>query len=337
MPPRSLDAVPRAGIGHWPTPLERCDRVREALGDGCPELWVKREDCSGLALGGNKVRKLDVLLGDALRQGAGRVLTYGALQSNHARQTAAACARLGLGCELVLTRLVDRGDGLYDRNGNRLLDDLLGATVTVLDDPSEVAGAVEAARERAAAAGEVLTEIPPGGTSPLGALGYVAAVEEWTAQSRAAGVRFDHVVVASSTGGTQAGILTGLKRTGAPATQVHGVAVYADAGTTAAAVAALLPPAAAELGMAPVPAEAVHVADEWLGGGYGVPTPAMREAVALFARTEGLLLDPVYSGKAGAALVGMIRSGSFAAGAKVLFVHTGGVPALFAYGDEVLA
>jgi D-cysteine desulfhydrase family pyridoxal phosphate-dependent enzyme len=339
MPPRALTALPKAGLGHWPTPLERCTRLRDALGGvaRCPDIWVKREDASGLAFGGNKVRKLDLIFGAALSEGVDVAVTVGALQSNHARQTAAACRKLGVECELVLTRMVDRHDDLYERSGNVLLDRMLGATVHVVDDATEAARVHDDLVGRLRAEGRQVLEIPFGGSDVNGTLGYVVATEEWSAQARTggAGFGFDRVVTATSTGGTYAGTLVGVKKNGLR-TRVTGICVYADVDASRRAIEPLLAAAAEQLGIgAPAP-DLVDVTDEFLGDGYGIPTDSMREALALFARTEGLLLDPVYSGKAAAGLVAMIRRGELAPSDRVLFLHTGGGPGLFAYGDELL-
>ncbi len=340
MAPRALDAIPRAGLGHWPTPLERCDRLREALGgpDRCPDIWIKRDDCSGLGLGGNKVRKLDFLLGQALLDGIDAIITVGAIQSNHARQTAAACNRLGLRCELVLTRMVARADHEYETSGNVLVNQLLGANTTVVDDASAAAETVTRLQAELVAAGHRVMSIPFGGSDALGTLGYVAATEEWATQASRAGLGFgfDRVVMATSTGGTYAGTLVGVKRSGLR-THVTGVCVFADAPTTEAVVAPLLAGAAEQLGIAPPPPALVDVNDEFLGDGYGIPTAGMVEALALFARTEGIVLDPVYSGKAAAGLIAFVRRGDIPPSERVLFIHTGGSPGLFAYGPSVVA
>jgi D-cysteine desulfhydrase family pyridoxal phosphate-dependent enzyme len=340
MAARPLDAIPRGGLGHWPTPLERCGRLRDALGgpDRCPDIWIKRDDCSGLGLGGNKVRKLDFLLGQAMADGADVVLTRGALQSNHARQTAAACNRLGIGCELVLTTMVDRHDPLYESSGNVLVNQLLGATVHVVP-TAEAAMALLAERYDAlTAAGLGVFDIPFGGSDPLGTLGYVAATEEWAGQAARVGLGFgvDRVIMACSTGGTYAGTLVGVKRSGLKA-HVTGICVYADAATTEAVIKPLLIGAAEMLGIGAPPDALIDVTDEFLGDGYGIPTSGMTEALALFARTEGLILDPVYSGKAAAGLIALIRRGDIPPSERVLFIHTGGSPGLFAYGPEVVA
>lgn len=339
MPVRAIDAVPRAGIGHWPTPLQRCDRLREALGGpgSCPEIWVKREDCSGLGFGGNKVRKLDLILGEAVRAGIDVVMTFGAVQSNHCRQTAAACNVLGLQCELVLARLVPLDDDLYEHNGNVLLDRLLGATLHVADDAVAGLQIFEQRRLALEAEGRRVLAVPFGGSDTLGTLGYVVATEEWADQSAAVGLAggFDRVITATSTGGTYAGSLLGVKKVGSGA-RVTGISAYGDAASSATTIVELMSAAAADLGIAPPEPRLIDIRDEFIGGGYGILDGGVVEALRIFARSESLLLDPVYSGKAGAGMISMIRSGELAPTERVLFVHTGGGPGLFAYGDAVL-
>ncbi|MEU5881862.1 D-cysteine desulfhydrase family protein [Spirillospora sp. NPDC047279] len=315
---------PRTVLGHWPTPLEPAPRLAAELGGGT-RIWIKRDDCTGLALGGNKTRKLEFLLGQALAEGHTTVVTFGAVQSNHARQTAAACARLGLRCELLLSRSVPRTDTLYETSGNVLLDGVLGARVRVVDGMDETLAALEEI-------GPAFV-IPPGGSNAVGTLGYVAAALEFAGQAERSpeigGV--DRIVVASSTTGTVAGLLLGLEHARLPAV-VEAACVYRPADETAAELDTLLGETAALLGVEPR-AGGRSVRDDWFGPGYGVPTPEMTEAVRLFARTEGVLLDPVYSGKAAAALVGMVRSGEIGPGETVVFWHTGGSPGLFVYPD----
>lgn len=331
-----LDDVPRVRLATLPTPLERAARLGAELGGpagGAPDgvdLWVKRDDLTGLALGGNKVRKLEFLLAAALADGCDTVVTFGALQSNHARQTAAACARMGLRCELVLTRAVPLTGPSFDLGGNVLLDDLLGATVHVVaHDDDELAAAVERVRDSVTARGGRAWWVPPGGSDAVGTLGYVAAGVELARQAASAGVDPAHVVVASSTGGTQAGLLTGLRLAGCAA-RVHGVAVYRDAARTRTAVIELCGAVAERLGVDPVDEDEVLVDDSFLGDGYGLPTAAMWAALEGWARTEALVLDPVYSGKAAAALGAWAAEGRLDGGPTV-FVHTGGSPGLFAY------
>ncbi|GJM39405.1 MAG: 1-aminocyclopropane-1-carboxylate deaminase [Acidimicrobiales bacterium] len=319
----TLAAFPRVALGHWPTPLEPTDRLRAERGG--PRIWLKRDDCSGLAFGGDKTRKLEFLLGEALTEGATGVMTFGALQSNHCRQTAAASARVGLPCHLILTTQVERDDAHYVGSGNRLLDDVLGATVHVVADN-------DAALVRC---GELLDADPglavigPGGSSPVGTLGYVAAGIELAAQLRDAAVDPAAVVVASSTGGTAAGLLVGLEMGGAPA-PVRAVAVYADAATTRATIE-YLAAETASLVSAPAPNLArLTVDDSMLGAGYGIETDASHAAVDVLARTEGVLLDPVYTAKAFAFL---LASSEIDTDDDVVFVHTGGQTGLFAYAD----
>ncbi len=318
-----LARFPRAVLGHWPTPLERAERLSAALGG--PEIWIKRDDCTGLAIGGNKTRKLEFLLGRALAEGHGTVVTFGAVQSNHARQTAAACARLGLRCELLLSRSVPRDDALYETSGNVLLDHLLGANVRIVDGIDETVKALEEIGPACV--------IPPGGSNATGALGYVGAALELAGQLAAPGGpgRVDRVVAATSTAGTSAGLVVGLAHAGLPA-RVEAICVYEPADVTSATLEALVEETADLVGMAR-PTGDHRVRDDWFGAGYGLPTAAMTEAVRLFARTEGLLLDPVYSGKAAAGLVGMVRAGEIGADETVVFWHTGGSPGLFVYPE----
>ena len=320
----------RYPLGTLPTPFEPLGRLGAELG---VPLWVKRDDLTGLGLGGNKVRKLEYLVGDALATGCDTVVTFGALQSNHARQTAAACARAGLRCVLVLSRTVPRTGAAYTDGGNVLLDRLFGADVRVVD-PDEVEAAVAALTDELAADGRRVRWVPPGGSDSVGTAGYVRGGQELAADAAAAGVDLSHVVVASSSGGTQAGLLVGLRAAGCRAT-VHGVAVYKDAARTNATVAKLVASTSALLGLDAPGDDEVVCDDRYLGDGYGLPTPEMADAVRRFARTEGLALDPVYSGKAAAALVAMAAAGELAGATGVAFVHTGGSPSLFAYVDEL--
>lgn len=315
-------------LGHWPTPLEPADRLREAIGG--PRVWVKRDDCTGLAVGGNKTRKLEYLLGDARSQGAVGVVTFGALQSNHARQTAAACARAGLACDLILTRQVDRSDQHYLRSGNVLLDELLGATVHVVDDGDAAFTRFAELFDEASADGRTLYGIVPGGSDPVGTLGYVDGALELAGQLDQAGLDPERLVVAASTGGTAAGLVLGfaLAERDLP---VEVACVYEPAQLTSDVVRGLVAATASVLEVEPPADERWSITDATLGPGYGIPTDACLEAIELLARTEGLLLDPVYSGKAMALLLDRIRTGSIDPDADVVFLHTGGSPGLFAY------
>jgi D-cysteine desulfhydrase family pyridoxal phosphate-dependent enzyme len=318
----------RVPLATLPTPLERMDHLSRSLGG--PQIWIKRDDQTGLATGGNKTRKLELLLAEALVQGADTVLTVGAVQSNHCRQTAAAAARAGLGCVLVL------GGEAPPRErwtGNLLLDDLLGARIWWAGDGDRLA-ALEDAVESEKAAGRNPHAIPYGGSNPVGAAAYALAFEELWHQMATQKVDFDRVIFASSSGGTQAGLIVGAKACGYQG-QVLGISVDKTGGHLRQTVSDLLAPTAARLGLDLTvgPAD-VHVDDRFLGGGYAVLTAAEREAIRLVASSEGILLDPVYTGKAMAGLVDIIRRGEIGAGERLLFWHTGGTPAIFAYTDE---
>jgi D-cysteine desulfhydrase family pyridoxal phosphate-dependent enzyme len=332
----TLAGAPRMQLGHWPTPLEPCHRLREQLGG--PLVWLKRDDCSGLAMGGNKTRKLEYLLGAALAQGCTGVVTFGALQSNHARQTAAACARAGLSCDLVLTRAVDRDDVHYVGSGNVVLDRVLGAALHVVDDPDSAFVRFAELLDAAEGDGRRLYGIVPGGSDPVGTLGYVTAGLELVAQLSELSLDPQRLVVAASTTGTAAGLLVGTGLAGdgivGSGLRLDVVCVYHDREQTAAELAGLVTASVDALG-APAPDTArLHVDDSQLGDGYGIPTDACLEAIELLARTEGVLLDPVYSSKAFAHLIRAVRHGELDDDRPVVFVHTGGSPGLFAYASQ---
>lgn len=327
-----LARFPRIALAATPTPLEAMDGLRRALGGG-PRLMVKRDDCTALAGGGNKTRKLEYLLGAARAEGADCVVTTGGVQSNHVRQTAAAAARLGLGCELVLTRVVPDRPADYEATGNVLLDRLLGARVHLYPAAADRAATMAEIAEAARARGASPCVIPTGGSTALGALGYVRAALELAAQAAERDLAIDHVVLAASSGGTQAGLAAGLALLGHPA-RVTGIDVEADAPATQATVAALATETAQLLGHdGRLPADAVRVEPGYAGPGYGVPTPEMAAAVRRAARSEGLILDPVYTGKAMAGLIALIEAGTFGDDETVVFLHTGGLPGLFGYAD----
>jgi L-cysteate sulfo-lyase len=325
----------RFPLAQLPTPLERMERLSAALNG--PEIWIKRDDQTGLATGGNKTRKLELLIGGALEQGAGVVLTVGAVQSNHCRQTAAAAARAGLECVLVL-----RGSAppRSQWTGNLLLNDLLGARLWWAEERDPLDALAEAATKEQAS-GRRPYVIPYGGSNALGASAYALAFEELWAQSEGQfedeRLRFDRVIFASSSGGTHAGLVVGAKACGYEG-QVLGISVDKTGGHLIETVAALLAPTAARLGLdLRFGPQDVQADDRFMGGGYAVLTGAEREAIRLVARTEGILLDPVYTGKAMAGLIGLVRQGEVGAGERVLFWHTGGSPALFAYADGLLS
>lgn len=311
------------------TAIEPMPHLSRALGGA--ELHIKRDDQLGLTAGGNKTRKLEFLVADALAQGADTLITVGAVQSNHCRLTLAAAVREGLKCRLVLEQRVA---GSYDAaaSGNNFLFDLLGVeAVTVVEAGVDLQAAMERVAADLAAEGRRGYIIPGGGSNALGALGYVSCAQEIVSQAFDAGIAFDRIVVASGSAGTHSGLVAGL--TGASAgIPVTGINVRRPRAEQEANVHKLACAAAELAGSAvSVPREAIECRDEWVGAGYSIPTPEMVEAVRMFASLEGVLLDPVYTGKAAAGLIALVRSGEIARDERVLFVHTGGAPALYAY------
>jgi D-cysteine desulfhydrase family pyridoxal phosphate-dependent enzyme len=319
-----MNERPRISLAHLPTPLHPLPRLSQALGG--PELWVKRDDLTGLAFGGNKTRKLELLVGQARAEGAGVLLTRGAQQSNHCRQTAAAAAQAGMACALVLG-----GDPPPEARANLLLDHLLGAEIRWArsDDPEVV---LQAAFKEKLDAGERAFLIPYGGSSPLGASAYADALEELIHQ----GEHFDRIVFATSSGGTQAGLLAGARIRGLDM-GIDGISVDKPAEDLAPIVVEIANGILDLMG-APgaISMEDVRVDDRFLGGGYAVVGSLEREAIDLFARHEGLLLDPVYTGRAAGGMLAKLRAGEIDPDERVLFWHTGGTPALFAFGETLL-
>lgn len=326
-----LSRFAKVTLGTWPTPLEACPRLSKALGG--PRILVKRDDVNGLGVGGNKLRKLEFLLGAALAQGADTVLTFGGLQTNHGRQTAAACARLGLRCELVLTRVVPRDGEAYERSGNVALDFLYGARVHLCDDEEQTAATYTRLIEEAAADGRTVATLPVGGSSAVGVLGYVAAAVELHEQVIQHAP--DRIVCAIGSAGTVSGLALGAALLDWPVT-VDAAAVSPSAASKLDDVRRLVGETADLLGVTTPSLDQVRVTDRALGPGYGVPTDEVWEAIRLFGRTEGITLDPVYTGKAAAALIGAIRTGDIEPTETVVFVHTGGLPGLFGYAPELV-
>ncbi len=310
--------IPRVRIAHLPTPIEPLSRLSAMLGE--VRLWVKRDDLTGLGGGGNKTRKLEYVLAEAQANGARTLITVGAAQSNHCRQTAALAARFGLECIVVLS-----GEENQPMSGNLLLDHLLGAEVVWSSHENRDA-VLRATFEAAWEQGRRPFLIPLGASTPTGTLGYVTAFEEFIAQ----GLEVDWIVVASSSAGTQAGLTFGACRTGWGG-KILGISIDHPAAELQQRVADLANQTAERLDDARRVALAdVLVNDEYLGAGYGVMSLAEVETIRLFARREGLLLDPVYTGRAAAAMLDLIRRGYFESGSRILFWHTGGTPALFA-------
>jgi L-cysteate sulfo-lyase len=305
------------------------ENLSRALGG--PRLWIKRDDCTGLSTGGNKTRKLEFLMAEALARRADVVITQGATQSNHARQTVAAAARLGMRCHILLEDRTGSTDPNYTGNGNVLLDHLHGATVERRPGGSDMQAEMEAVAAKLAAAGHRPYVIPGGGSNPLGAIGYAHAALELINQATERGLRIDHVVHATGSAGTQAGLVVGLQALNSPI-RLLGIGVRAAREKQEAMVHDLGRRTWELLGLrGELPRDAVGANCDYVGGGYGVPTPGMVEAVTLLAQTEGLLLDPVYSGKGMAGLIDLIRKGRFNKDENIVFLHTGGSVALFGY------
>jgi D-cysteine desulfhydrase len=317
----------RIALAHLPTPVEPMDRLAAHLGRSAGTLWVKRDDLTGLAGGGNKARKLDYLCADAVARGCDTLVTGGGVQSNHVRMTAAAANRLGLGCTIVVA-----GDRPDVPTGNIVLDELLGPEIVWFGGRGDLEyeameAAILAQADRLTAEGRRPYAMPIGGASTVGALGYVPAAYELRAQVPDLAT----VVVADGSGGTHAGLAAGLGD--------HGLVLGIDVGARADLDVAVPEKARAVSVLAgldePPGAEAFGSEDgpvdhRWVGPGYGIPTDAVRDALRLAARLEGLILDPVYTGKAMAGLLDACRSGRLPADRPVVFVHTGGLPALLA-------
>ena len=324
-----LARFPRRRYTEGWTPLEKMERLTNELGG--PDLYIKRDDLLGLAAGGNKTRKLEFLVADAMARGADTLITCGAVQSNHARLTLAAAAREGLKCRLVLEERV-AGSYKPEAGGNNFLYQLLGVeAITVVPAGADMMAAMQKVAGEVVALGRKAYVIPGGGSNALGALGYVACAEEILAQTFDLDIHLDHIVCASGSAGTQAGLVVGLvgNNSNLPLT---GINVSRSRAEQEPKVHALAKETAAILGVTGgVPREAVTCLGDWVGPGYSLPTAEMVEAVQMLARIEGILLDPVYTGKAMAGLIGLIRQGRFRKGEHVLFVHTGGSPALYVY------
>ncbi|HET8790574.1 MAG TPA: D-cysteine desulfhydrase [Modicisalibacter sp.] len=324
-----LSSQPRLRFAHLPTPLEPMERLSKHLGG--PRLWIKRDDCTGLSSGGNKTRKLEFLMAEALERKADTVITQGATQSNHARQTAAIAAKLGLECHILLEDRTGYTEDAYTLNGNVLLDRLHGAMVSGRPDGTDMAAAMEDLADGLRKKGKRPYIIPGGGSNPVGALGYVNAAMELIFQADERGLVIDHLVHATGSSGTQAGLVTGLvgSRSRVP---VLGIGVRAPREKQEELVYDLACRTADHLRLGDIIRREDVVANcDYVGAGYGLPTDSMIEAVGLVARTEGILLDPVYSGKGMAGLIDLVRQGRFAADSDVVFLHTGGSAALFGY------
>ena len=325
-----LSRFPRLHFAHLPTPLEPMERISAELGG--PNLWIKRDDCTGLSSGGNKTRKLEYLMADAVERGADTIITQGATQSNHARQTCAIAARLGMESHILLEDRTGYHDEAYAHNGNVLLDQLHGATISIRPADSDMNAEMENLALQLRDDGKKPYVIPGGGSNETGALGYVNAAFELTHQANERSLRIDHLVHATGSAGTQAGLVVGMEamHSGIP---VYGIGVRAPKQKQEENVYALAQRTLDFMGLNPdlVAREKVVANSDYVGDGYGLPTNSMVEAVKMLAQFEGILLDPVYSGKGFAGLIDLIRKGHFKQGENVVFLHTGGSVSLFAY------
>jgi len=328
--------IPRVPLSYLPTPLEPLKKLTEHLGG--PQIWIKRDDMTGLATGGNKARKLEFLMADALNNNADTVLTFGAVQSNHCRMTAAAACKLGMKSFLVLSGA--KPDTL---TGNLLLDEIMGCEYLFMpdyNDPSkhdEMQLAVFNTVQELSEQGRNVYMIPIGGSCPLGDLGYYVAAVELFDQARELDIRIDNIFVATGSGGTHAGLLTGVKCLDMP-TKVIGIGVNKEGSLDdfgMPPVEVIVNEVGALIGEEPnATPDDVTIDYSYYGKAYGVPTPECIEAIKLLARTEGIFLDPTYTGKAMAGMIDMIRQGRIGKDETVVFIHTGGYPGIFPHGEE---
>ena len=326
-----LARFPRVRLAHLPTPLEPAPRLSEALG---VEIWIKRDDCTGLAGGGNKTRKLEFLLGDAFEQGADTLVTQGAVQSNHVRQTAAAAAAHGLKCEIILEERTGSTAVDYTRNGNVLMDLLFGAVIRRVPGGSDMVAELETTAAEVRGRGGRPYVIPGGGSNAIGALGYVDCAREIVVQADELDMQIDRIVTATGSAGTHAGLVAGLAVMGADI-PVLGIGVRAPKEKQEANVLKLARETAALLGRPDAVTDERVVADcDYVGEGYGLIDRAVIEALKLAARTDGIVLDPVYTGKAMKGLIALAKAGRFE-GETLVFLHTGGAQGLFGYQGEL--
>lgn len=323
-----LASMPHVSLGHFPTPLEFMPSLTRDLGG--PRIWMKRDDCTGLASGGNKTRKLEFVLGEVLARGADTILTTGGVQSNHARQTAAACAKLGLRCVLLLVMPPASAGRTYRTSGNLRLDRMFGADIRFLAHGADVAEHMAACAAEVARAGGRPGVIPLGASTPVGALGYARCAVEILAQAKDRGIAVSHVVSAAGSGGTQAGLIAGFAALGADVI-CEGIDIDAERDRTERRTRDLLPETLDRLGLGGARLPPVHVRGGFAGIAYGVPTRGGRAAIRQIARTEGIVLDAAYTGKAMAALIAGVAEGRYRTGDTVVFLHSGGFPLTFAY------
>ena len=330
----NLAKFPRKRYTEGQTPIEKLENFSKALGG--PTIYIKRDDLLGLTSGGNKTRKLEFLMADAIAKGADTILTCGAVQSNHCRLTLAAAVKEGLKCQMILEERV-AGSYKPEGSGNNFLFNLLGVEETfVVPGGTNMMEELEKLAAKLEAEGRKTYIVPGGGSNPIGSTGYVACAEEIMSQLFEKGINIDHMVIPSGSAGTHAGIIAGMVGVNGNI-PVTGVSVNRNKELQTNAVWNLAKATAERVGIATeITKDMVQVTDEYVGPGYSLPSDAMVEAVQLLARTEGILLGPVYTGKVMAGLIGMVREGKFKKEDNVLFLHTGGSPALYAYEATVL-
>ncbi|HHO56748.1 MAG TPA: D-cysteine desulfhydrase [Trueperaceae bacterium] len=326
-----LARFPRRRYTHGFTPIEFMPALSEHLGG--PNLYIKRDDLLGLAAGGNKTRKLEFLVADAIAQGADTLITVGAVQSNHCRLTLAAAVKEGLKCQLVLEERVPNSYQ-KDASGNNFLFHLLGVEkIAVFESGTDLTAEMQKLADNLAKQGRKAYLIPGGGSNKLGSLGYVSCAEEILQQTFELGLKLDNIVCSSGSGGTHSGLLTGLIGNNANIS-LTGISTRAKSKPQIAKIHKLANEVADLLELSTdIKEKDIIVYDDYVGDGYSLPTDSMIEAVKLFAQLEGVLLDPVYTGKTAAGLIDLVRKGHFSKDDNVLFIHTGGSPALYAYQD----
>ena len=328
-----LSRFPRVSLAHLPTPLEHLPNLSAELGG--PQIWVKRDDCTGLATGGNKTRKLEFVMAEALKQGADTIVTVGAVQSNHVRQTAAAACKLGLACEVLLEHRVPDPSDYYANSGNVFLDRVFGANLREYAGGTDFDKAMQDVAEEIRGNGGKPYIVPGGASDKIGALGYVNCALELLTQANERGLVIDHLLTATGSAGTQAGLIVGLKATSSNI-PLLGIGVNISQDKQEQKVFDLAVETAEYVGAPGVVKREDVVANcDYVGDGYGIPTDSMNEAIILLARTEGLLFDPVYSGKALAGMIDLVRRDEFSDAQNIVFLHTGGSVALFAYADQL--
>ncbi len=328
-----LARFPRVSLAHLPTPLEHLPRLSSALGG--PDIYIKRDDCTGLATGGNKTRKLEYSIGEAVSLGADTIVTVGAVQSNHVRQTAAAACKLGLKCEILLENRVADASEDYLHSGNVFLDRLYGANIREYDKGTDFNAEMDVVAEGVRQAGGKPYIVPGGASNVVGALGYVNCAAELLTQANDTGLVIDHIVHATGSAGTQAGLIVGLNamHSNIP---LLGIGVNLGQEAQEDKVYDLAVDTADYIGAPGIVAREDVIANcDYVGDGYGIPTQSMNDAVLKLARLEGILADPVYSGKGLAGMFDLVNSGFFGSTGNIVFIHTGGSVALFAYRDQL--